>query len=285
MVISADHIRSLHPYEIRLLSTLERLMAKHQWVPLDLIKRAVRLSESEIAYRMSRLMNLGMVRYDTVPYEGYTLIFGGYDALALIALSRRGTVNALGCLIGEGKESVVYEATGLGTLALKFHHIGQRSFHAVRLTREYMPEKGHCPGIFASSYSAEREYDALKMLHPVMQVPLPVDLNRNVVAMEFIPGVNLNRCQLDEPMLFRDEILEQVRRAYEKGVIHADLSEYNVMIAEGECIIIDWPQWIERDHPNANATLRRDLVNILRYFERKYMLAYDTEEALQCVTR
>ncbi len=157
---------------------------------------------------------------------------------------------------------------------MKFHHIGQRSFHAVRLTREYMPEKGHCPWIFASRYSAEREYDALKMLHPAVQVPLPVDLNRNVVAMEFIPGVNLNRCQLDEPMLFRDEILEQVRRAYEKGVIHADMSEYNVMIAGGECIIIDWPQWIERDHPNANATLRRDLVNILRYFERKYMLAY-----------
>jgi len=283
MVISADHVRSLHPYELRILTTLERLMMKHQWVPLDLIKRALGLSESEIAYRIGRLMNRGMVRYDTVPYEGYTLIFGGYDSLALSTLSKRGTVKALGCMIGEGKESVVYEAMGFGTLALKFHHVGQRSFQAVRQSREYLPESGHCPWIFASRYSAEREYTALKMLHPDVRVPLPVDINRHVVVMEFIPGINLNRCQLENPAGFRDEILELVRGAYLRGVIHADLSEFNVMVRDGECILIDLPQWVERDHPNAEAILRRDLDNILRYFKRKYMLAYDSEEALRCV--
>jgi RIO kinase 2 len=283
MVISADHIRSLHPYEIRILTTLERLMMKHQWVPLDLIKRALGLSESEIEYRIGRLMNMGMVRYDIVPYEGYTLIFGGYDALALSTLSKRETVKALGCMIGEGKESVVYEAVGFGTLALKFHHVGQRSFHAVRQSREYLPESGHCPWIFASRYSAEREYAALKILHPHVRVPLPVDINRHVVVMEFIAGVNLNRCQLENPAGFRNEILELVRGAYQRGVIHADLSEFNVMVRDGECILIDWPQWVERDHPNGEAILRKDVDNILRYFKRKYMLAYDSEEALRCV--
>lgn len=283
MALSAEHIRSLHPFEIRILTTLERLMTKHQWVPLDQIKRAMHLSESEIAYRIGRLMNWGMVRYDTVPYEGYTLVFGGYDTLALIALSRRGTVKALGSLIGEGKESVVYEAIGFGSLALKFHHVGQRSFHAVRQSREYMPEGGHCPWIFASRCSAEREFSALKKLHPHVNVPLPVDINRHLVVMEFIPGVTLNRCQLDDPAGYRDEILGLVREAYHRGVIHADLSEFNVMVSDGECTLIDWPQWMEPDHPNAERILQKDLENILRYFRRKYMLAYDSDEALRCV--
>lgn len=145
MAISADNIRTLHKYEIRVLAAIERLMKRHQWVPLDILVKAVGLSESEVNYRIGRLMERGMVRFDTVPYEGYTLVFSGYDTLALLSLTRKGTVQALGNTIGEGKEAIVYEALGLGQLALKFHHIGQRSFHSVRVTREYMPETGHCP--------------------------------------------------------------------------------------------------------------------------------------------
>jgi RIO-like serine/threonine protein kinase len=52
-----------------------------------------------------------MVRYNTVPYEGYALIFGGYDTLALRSLVKKGTIQALGPMIGEGKESVVYDAS------------------------------------------------------------------------------------------------------------------------------------------------------------------------------
>ncbi|MDD1716502.1 MAG: serine/threonine protein phosphatase, partial [Methanolinea sp.] len=88
MAISADNIRQLHKYEIRILHVLERLMRTHDWVPLDLIRRTIGLSESEVLFRLGRLMDAGMVRYDTVPYEGYSLVFLGYDALALLSLTR-----------------------------------------------------------------------------------------------------------------------------------------------------------------------------------------------------
>ncbi len=284
MVISAEDIRSLHRYERKALLTLERLMTRYQWVPIDLIKRDLGLSLSEVMYRLGQLMEKGLVRYDTVPYEGYTLIYAGYDALALSTLTRRGTISALGCMIGEGKESVVYEALGLAPVALKFHHIGQRSFQRVRVTREYIPDEGHCPWIFASRYSAEREFEALSRLHPDVSVPLPVDINRHVVVMEFIEGVSLNRCELEDPKGIMEEILDQVRRMYMKGVIHADFSEFNVMIRDGQPVIIDFPQWAGIDHTNAEELLLQDVRNILRYFGRKYRLGYNEKEVIEWVT-
>jgi len=284
MPVSAEHIRTLHRYELSILSIIERWMKRYSWVPLEQIKNSVGLSESETSFRLSRLIGWGMVRFNAVPYDGYSLVFGGYDALALHALTKRGTVSALGSLIGEGKESVVHEALGLCPVAIKFHRVGLRSFSSARTKREYMPEEGHCPWIFASSRSAEREFAALTALHPKVSVPVPVGRNRHAVVMSLVAGPNLNRCTVEDPAGMLDEILDNIRSAYHAGIIHADLSEFNVMVEEGRCIIIDWPQWVEADHPNADQIVRRDVENILAYFLRKYQVTYQLEDAVQCVT-
>jgi RIO kinase 2 len=284
MVVPADRIRSLNKYEKTILLALERGMKGYSWVPLEQLKTATKLSESEINYRLSRLIAWGMVRFNPVPYDGYSLVFGGYDTLALATLTRKGTISALGTQIGEGKESVVYDALGLGPVAIKFHRIGQRSFSSARLNREYMPEEGHCPWLIASKKSAEREYLALTTLHPAVSVPLPVDQNRHTVVMSLVSGQNLNRCKLDEPGEVFDEILENVQKAYHAGIIHADLSEYNILMEDGKCVLIDWPQWMETGHQNAQEILERDIDNILTYFQRKYRVAYDRKDAIRCVT-
>jgi len=280
MPVPADYVRSLHAYELRILHTLERLMRRYRWVPLEVLRPATGYSESELSYRLGRLIAMDMVRYEKVPYEGYALVFNGYDALALHTLTRRGTIQALGILIGVGKESEVCEAMGLGPVALKFHRVGQRSFQSARLKRGYMPEATHCPWIFASSISAKMEYDALKTLHPAVSVPLPIDLNRHVLVMSFIPGVDLVRATLEEPEAVLDDILKNIREAYRLGIVHGDLSEFNVMVDEGQCWLIDWPQWVETSHPNAGDLLARDIENILQYFKRKYGIEYAFDEAL-----
>jgi RIO kinase 2 len=280
MPVPAEYVRSLHAYELRILLALERLMRRYRWVPLEVLKSATKFSESELSYRLGRLMAMDMVRYEKTPYEGYALVFDGYDTLALHSLTRRGTVQALGTLIGVGKESEVYEGMGLGVVVLKFHRVGQRSFQSARIKRGYMPETGHCPWIFASSNSAKMEYDALKTLHPAVSVPLPIDQNRHVVVMSFVPGVNLSRATLEEPEPILDEILDNLAKAYRLGIVHGDLSEFNVMVDEGQCWLIDWPQWVETAHPNAGEILNRDIENILQYFKRKYGLEYAFDEAL-----
>ena len=284
MPISAEAVRNLQENDLLVLHTLERLMKRYQWVPLDVLTKATGKGEKEVGYRLTRLLGFGMAKYEKVPYEGYTLVFTGYDALALHALSGKGTVKALGPFIGEGKESVVYEGLGLGRLVLKFHRVGQRSFQSARVKRGYMPEEGHVPWIFASVFSAEREFQALTRLHPMVSVPVPVERNRHVVVMSLIPGVNLFRCTLDDPPGMLDAILLQVREAYRLGVIHADLSEFNVMVDGDRCFLIDWPQWMEAAHPNAGEILERDLRVIILYFARKYGIEYPLSRALSEVT-
>jgi RIO kinase 2 len=115
-------------------------------------------------------------------------------------------------------------------------------------------------------------------------VPLPVAQNRHAVVMSLISGPNLNRCILEKPREILDEILENVRTAYGMGVIHADLSEFIVMVEDGRCVIIDWPQWVGTDHVNARHLLSRDIEKILTFFKKKYKITCSLEDSLRCVT-
>jgi RIO kinase 2 len=146
-----------------------------------------------------------------------------------------------------------------------------------------MPEEGHCPWLIASRRSAEREYQALTALHPKVSVPLPIGQNRHTVVMALITGPNLNHCRVEEPEEVLDEILTYAGIAYHEGIIHADLSEYNILMEEGRCVIIDWPQWVGTTHPNAGSILERDIDNILTFFKRKYKVQYDRGDAMRCV--
>jgi RIO kinase 2 len=81
------------------------------------------------------------------------------------------------------------------------------------------------------------------------------------------------------------EILRNVRKAYLKaGVIHGDLSGYNIILRPNKHIlIIDWPQFVMKEHPNAQEMLKRDVQNVLRYFERKHSLHVWLKESLKYV--
>ena len=283
MPLSADVIRSLQPYDIRVLHALERLMRRFEWVPVDDLRGATRFSEKEVQYRLGRLMARDLVRFDAVPYRGYALIFNGLDSLALHALSGRGSLRALGSLIGEGKEAQVFEGLGLAPVAIKFHHVGQRSFNSVRLNRDYLPERTHCPWIFASRLSAEQEFEALTRLQSRVSVPEPIAIERHAIVMDLIGGTTLNRAPIDDPEAVLERILDAVREAYRLGVIHNDLSEFNVMIDEDRVVLIDWPQWVGPDHPNSRAILERDLDNILSFFARKYRIRRELNSVVESV--
>jgi RIO kinase 2 len=105
--------------------------------------------------------------------------------------------------------------------------------------------------------------------------------------MGMIEGAELSDWkQIRKPEKVLKEILRNVRKAYLKaGVIHADLSEYNIILKPNmHILIIDWPQYVTMTHPNAKQLLTRDIKNILQYFKRKYMLKVKLKEALAYVT-
>ena len=102
--------------------------------------------------------------------------------------------------------------------------------------------------------------------------------------MSIIEGDELYRYPvIPNPKAVLDEILDNIRLAYQKAkIIHVDLSPYNIILQPNQHIlIIDWPQFIRPDHPNAEKLLERDLRNVLKFF--KYPQKTTLEEALAYV--
>ena len=62
----------------------------------------------------------------------------------------------------------------------------------------------------------------------------------------------------------------------EARLVHGDLSEYNILYWEGECVFIDVSQSVEHDHPAAFDFLRKDCENICAFFRKKGCLSVMT---------
>ena len=286
--IAVQVFRKLESEDLRVLHVIETAMSKHKFVPKELIAKFTKFSLEETAFRLDRLSKFRLIRHMRGPYVGYTLNYAGYDCLAINALVEAGVLDAFGRPLGVGKEADVYDALNPKgkRIAVKFHRLGRISFRQTRRKRGYTTE--HTGWLFQSRLAAEKEFQALRLVYPHgVAVPKPISQNRHILAMGMIEGAELAECkEIPEPKKVLKEILHNVRKAYLKaGVIHADLSEYNVILKpDMHILIIDWPQYITKEHPNAQQLLTRDVKNILRYFKRKYMLKTKLKEALAYVT-
>ena len=106
--------------------------------------------------------------------------------------------------------------------------------------------------------------------------------------MSVIEGNLLSDCHIfSKPSRILDEVIKNIRKAYLKaGIVHADLSEYNILITPKlRVLFIDWPQWINSDHPNWRVYLERDLRNILYFFHRKFGIVRELSNVLAEVTQ
>jgi RIO kinase 1 len=66
-------------------------------------------------------------------------------------------------------------------------------------------------------------------------------------------------------------------------LIHADLSEYNLLYHEGKIYVIDVSQSVEHDHPHAIDFLRRDITNINDYFRKKRVNVFNDWHVFQFI--
>jgi len=271
----------LNREERSLLSAIESGMKAHQWVPSSIISDISGLPARKVDFLLGRLFEKKLVERESLHYLGYRIDFDAYDLLALSDLVAKGALKAIGSRIGVGKESVVYQAFGEMPLALKFHRQGRTSFKHVRRLRHSLPDKSGVPWIYAASLAARQEHRIMEKLWPEVSIPRPFGVSRHVLAMEFVSGSPLHRISLSDPKEELDLILAEVARALRLGIIHADLSEFNIMMADSGPKIIDWPQAVEVTHPHARELLKRDLANVLRFFERKYRIDLPLEKALE----
>jgi RIO kinase 2 len=275
--------RSLEPEDLRMLQIMETGMAHHEYVPKEQLQRYIKVPMDRVEFELSRLDKLGLIYRMQGAYVGYTMNYAGYDCLAINNFVKTGVLEAFGKPLGVGKEADVFD--GLDPkgvrVAVKFHRLGRISFRQTRRKRGYMIDRAGW--LFQSRLAAEKEFEALKLVHSFgVAVPEPISQNRHAIVMGMIEGGELAKWRrIEDPAAVLMEILVNVRLAYlAAGVIHGDLSEYNVILQpDMHVLIIDWPQFVRKDHPNAEDLLRRDVKNVLDSFCRKFKVKVSLEDA------
>ena len=280
--------RKLENEDFRVLQAIESAMSKREFVPKEQITKYAKLPLDRVNFTLGRLNKLGLIFQIRSPYVGHTLNYAGYDCLAINAFVKAGVIEAFGQILGVGKEADVYDALNPAgaRLAVKFHRLGRISFRQTRRKRAYAAE--HAGWLFQSRLAAEKEFQALKLVYQHgVAVPEPLSQNRHVIAMGIIDGAELTKWrEIPKPEEVLKEVLHNVKKTYLKaGVIHADLSEYNIILKpDMHILIIDWPQYVLADHPNAEQLLLRDIRNVLSFFSRRFGLKVKIREAYGYVT-
>jgi len=282
MIDHAAVFTSLMPEELKILLAIENGMKTHEYVAAEDMAAYTGYSEKEVEYRLSNLVRLDLIERFAGHYVGYQLKYNGYDILAISAFVRRDTIDSLGGVIGVGKESVIIASIGPSgsPLAIKFHREGRTAFKQVKRKREHLIDLHNVSWLYASKLAARREFEVLEKIYHIVSVPRPVDYNRHAIVMSVVEGHELSRAKLEEPEWYLEEIIKQLVLTYHAGYVHGDFSEYNVMVSENGVTIIDWPQAVATGSRIAETLLRRDVYNILTYFNRKYRIKKDEEQVI-----
>ncbi|MCS7125987.1 MAG: AarF/UbiB family protein [Aigarchaeota archaeon] len=267
--------KDLEEDHFKILRILEKNMRKYEVVPQEVIVRQSNLDESSIEKLVKKLNLYKLIWSPRGRTKGYILNYNGLDLLALNNLVKKNLVESIGKSLGVGKEADVYEALSPSgeNIALKFFRIGRTSFKGYGKKRPSLSLiHSH---LHASMEAARREFQALKILHPEgVAVPEPIAREKHIVVTKIFRGVEISSAQfIKDPSKIFSKILDNIIRMYNSGIVHSDLSIYNILVTQSEeIVIIDWPQWVRIDHPMAHVYLSRDLTNLIKYFRRRWRI-------------
>jgi len=216
---------------------------------------------------------------------------GVFDRQSLMSLSRlavRGDLTELRSVVSRGKEaSIFYGLKGRRSVAVKVYSVDAVEFRNMGKYIQGDPRfrgvRNHRQLVYAW---AQKEYKNLMRVQDVVACPEPIAVLNNVLVMGFIgkkaaAAPKIKDVSLGNPVEDFDKIMGYVKAMYSKGLVHADLSEYNILY-DGKPVLIDFSTGVLLEHPMAQEFLERDLRNILKFF-RGYGIKKDFGEALAYV--
>ena len=232
---------------------------------------------------------------DTEQFKLQESVFDDATLAAIYKLVQDGYVDAFGGPVSTGKEASVFEALGgqagerpepgsteaadeyAREVAVKVYRINSSNF---RQMREYLEGDPRFEGIANDKKAVvlawtKKEFANLKRARTAgVRVPEPIAVQRNVLVMELVGHADdrarrLSEVTVENPETAYEVVREYMRRLYRAGLIHGDLSEYNMIIHEGELVVIDLGQAVTVHHPNAGEFLDRDCENVATFFTRQ----------------
>ncbi|XP_023234080.1 serine/threonine-protein kinase RIO1-like [Centruroides sculpturatus] len=219
--------------------------------------------------------------------------------IILFKLLNRGVIEQINGCISTGKEANVYHATSKDGIdkAIKIYKTSILVFkdRDKYVNGEFRFRHGYCrhnPRKMVKTW-AEKEMRNLTRIHRCgLPCPEPILLRSHVLIMKFIgkdgwPAPLLKDVEITESKareLYLDCIIMMRRLYIDCKLVHADLSDYNLLYHEGKAYIIDVSQSVEHDHPFALEFLRNDCQNISGYFRRKGVPTMTIKELFDFIT-
>ncbi|KAH0562722.1 hypothetical protein GP486_002615 [Trichoglossum hirsutum] len=214
--------------------------------------------------------------------------------MILLQMINRNIISEINGCISTGKEANVYHALSApeGLSSAPLHRaikVYKTSILVFKDRDKYVTGEHRFRGGYNKSSNramvkvwAEKEMRNLKRIYSAgIPCPEPMYLRLHVLVMGFLgdkkgwPAPRLRDVTLsdDTPEKWRElymQLLGYIRVMYQTcKLVHADLSEYNVLYHEGKLWIIDVSQSVEHDHPRSLEFLRMDIKNVSEFFRRK----------------
>lgn len=209
-------------------------------------------------------------------FKAFSHVFDEGTLRAVHKESSIGSFDALQSPIKIGKEANLFTATkGDELRCVKVYRIASN----FKKMFEYMAPDPRYAGLKRNKMSviyawAVKEYrNLLRAREAGVRVPTPIHVFRNVLVMEFIgnkePAPQLNNCSPSNPDEFFEILISNLQALYQKAkLVHADLSQFNVLNFNERPVLIDLSHAVDLRYPNACQMLERDVRIMCEYFKK-----------------
>jgi RIO kinase 1 len=207
-------------------------------------------------------------------FKTYKGVFDEFTERNLFELQSKGHFDGLLIPFRIGKESNVFIADKAGKkIIIKIYRVQncdfKRMFHYIRQDPRYQYLKSQRREIIFSW--TQREYkNLIKAEKGKVRSPKPISWKNNIILEELIgkdePAPPLKDQPPKNPKKFFAEVVEQMRLLYQAGLIHGDLSAFNILNYNEKPYLIDFSQSTIITTPNWKELLHRDIKNVLQFF-------------------
>lgn len=207
----------------------------------------------------------------------YDEVFDRATLLLIAKLINDGVVETVDYPVSTGKEGNVFHGTARdGAVALKIYRVNTATFRSMA---DYVLGDPRFRNVRRAKRDiiyawAQKEYkNLLGMRAAGARVPQAIEQRNNILVMTYVgdetrPAPLLREVRLDDVSAGLADLVETMKAIRKAGLVHGDLSEYNVLVWDGYLWVIDCGQAVPLEHGRAEEWFLRDCRNVARYFNR-----------------
>lgn len=211
-------------------------------------------------------------------FKTYGNVFDEFTNRNLFKLATQGHFEELESTVSIGKEANIFTArTKDGELKIvKIYRLENCDFNKmydyIKYDPRYMAVKKRRREIIFSW--TQREFrNLLKAREGNVRVPTAHICLHNIIVMDLIGSADKADPQIkDQVPEDREEFVKEITNQYKKliaaGIVHGDLSEFNILLHNDKPVFIDFSQGTPVESLNAKELLERDCKNLSKFFTK-----------------